>query len=76
MLGFQVGRQIKCQKQGEGIAKQGQRRGAVTIEHRGTEEVSPSSQNGEHDIRYPHPQEGAQARAQGRLSDRASRPKI
>ena len=29
----------------------------------GTEEVSLSNQNGEHDIRHPYPQEGAQTRA-------------
>ena len=53
--------------------------GSVYHVHRfnlGTEEVSPLGQNGEHDIRHPHPQEGAQARAEGHLSDRASRPKI
>ena len=58
------------------IAKRGRRRGASTTEHRGAEEVSPSSQNSEHDICYTHPQKGAQARTQGRLRDRASRPKI
>ena len=42
----------------------------------GTEEVSPSGQNGEHDIRYPHPQEGAQARAQGLYAIEPVAPKF
>ena len=42
----------------------------------GGQKKSPPGQIGEHDICYTHPQEGAQARAQGRLCDRASRPKI
>ena len=42
----------------------------------GGQKKFPPSQNGEHDIRYPYPQEGALTRAQGRLCDRASRPKI
>ena len=42
----------------------------------GQKKFPPPSQNGEHDIRYSYPQEGAQTRTQGRLRDGASRPKV
>ena len=49
------------------------RPGRRTIEDR---RVSPTSADGEHDIRNPHPQEGAEACAQGRICVGANRPKV
>ena len=36
----------------------------------------PTSADGEHDIRNPRPQKGAEARVKGRIRGRASRPKV
>ena len=42
----------------------------------GGQRNSPPGENGQHDLRHPHPQAGTEASITGRICDGASRPKI
>src|SRR3954464_4771572 len=75
LLGVQAGRQVKSRTQRQG-AEQRRRGGAQATEQQWTEGVSPTSADGEHDIRDPHSQTGEEACATGRIRDGASRPKV
>ena len=75
MLGVQAGRQVKMPKtkiRGH-IGMTRRSPGSRTPE---AEEVPPTSADGEHDIRNPHPQEGAEACVKGCIRVGASRPKV
>ena len=52
------------------------RRSPGSHTHRRIEEVSPTSADGEHDIRNPHSQKGAEACTQGCIRDGASCPEV
>src|SRR3954469_12274473 len=75
LLGVQAGRQVKSRTQRQG-AGQRRRGGAQAAEQKRTEGVSPTSADGEHDIRDPYSQTGEEACATGRIRDGASRPKV